>query len=100
MLGDCPVVGQWRREHEADLSLRHQKAGLVPNSSLGPAIANDLEAERGLIVMRRLLRVPDVELDVVGSVDREGVVGLGGLRQCLRSHIGKYEAGGALTSRS
>src|SRR3712207_7700579 len=46
--------------------------------SLGAAVGGQLESEGGAVVERRLLGVADVELDVVGAVDREDVVRLGG----------------------
>ena len=74
VLGDRPAAGHRRGEDESDLPLRQQVAGPVANAGFRAAVADDLKAQRRLIEMRRLLRVPDVELDVVRSVDREGGV--------------------------
>src|SRR5690606_12021255 len=60
-------------EDEADLVLDQEVAGTVPDPGLRTAVAGQLEAEGGAIVDARLLGVTDVELDVVGAVDREGI---------------------------
>src|SRR4029079_10206674 len=66
--------------------LLEKVARAVSHSRLGAAIGDELKAERRAIKMTRLLRVADVELDVVSPVDREGVVrGLSG-GQGLRCH--------------
>src|SRR6266850_6176964 len=66
-------------EDETHLVLHQEVARPVPHTGFGAAIARQLEPERGAVVVARLLGVPDVELDVVGAVDRERVSGLGGL---------------------
>ena len=76
-LRTCSAIGcvraERRREHEADLALLQQIAGPVADAGLGAAVGDQLEAERRPVVVAGLLGVADVELDVVGAVDREGV---------------------------
>src|SRR5690606_40243906 len=75
-------------QDDADLALLEQVGGTVAHPRLGAAIGDQLEAEGRAVEVLRLLRVPDPELDVVGAVDREGVVrgaevGLGGSGHCI-----------------
>ena len=76
VVGDLAVRALRRREHEADLVLHEQVADAIAHARLGAAIRDELKAERALIEVRGLLGVADVELDVVGAVDRKGVVRL------------------------
>src|ERR1041385_4126707 len=78
VLGDHARARQGRRDHEANLPLRQQIARAIAHARLRAAIADHLEAHRSLVEVRRLFRVSDVELDVIGSVDRKCVVGLFG----------------------
>src|SRR5687768_9318693 len=86
MLGDLAARRQRSREDEADLPLLENVAHPIAGSGLRSAIRDELESERSAIVVRRLLRVPDEELDVVGPVYRKNI-----LRRCwcglrLRGH--------------
>ena len=71
---DRSVRTQRTREDESDLVLLDEVARAVAHARLGSAVADQLKAECRLVLVGRLLRVADVELDVVGAVDREDVV--------------------------
>src|SRR4051812_7238489 len=75
-----------RGEHEADLALLEEVARTIAATSLGPFVRHEMKAEGGAIVDGGLLRVPDVELDVVGAVDRERVLDGRSQLKCRRSH--------------
>ena len=67
--GDLAVAAQTARQHEADVALLEQVGRTVAHARLRPGIRRLGEAERVLVVERRLLRVADVELEVVPPVD-------------------------------
>ncbi len=48
--------------------------GAVAHAGLGPAIRRQPEAERGAVVVRRLPRVADIELHVIGAVERKEIL--------------------------
>jgi hypothetical protein len=86
VLRDRRLRTQCRRQNEPDLALLEEITRPVSHAGLGPTVGDELKAERAAIEMTRLLRVADVELDIVGSVDRKRVVrGLSG-GQGLRCH--------------
>ena len=74
VLGDRVVGLQRRGEHEADLVLHQDVGGAVARAGLGSAIGGQAEAERGAVEVRGLARVADVELDVIGAVQRQEVL--------------------------
>ena len=86
VLRDVAVGPERGGEHEADLLLNEQVAGAAAHARFRALVAGQLIAERALIIVRRLLRVSDVELDVVRTVDRKGIMRLGADRCRLRSH--------------
>jgi hypothetical protein len=63
-----------RGEDEPDLALLEEITRPVAHARLGPAVRDKLESERGSVVQRRLPGVSDVELDVIGSIDRKRVL--------------------------
>ena len=83
-----PVPGIKRaREHESDfVLLQHIRAGLAL-ARLGTAIGDQLIPERAAVEVRRLLRVADEELDVVGTVDRERVE----RGRCVRPSLSRHQ---------
>jgi hypothetical protein len=60
-------------QHQPDLVLLKQVAGRVPDPGFRAAVADQLKAEGAAVEVTGLLGVADVELDVVGAVDGEGV---------------------------
>jgi hypothetical protein len=69
------VVGTERaRDDEPRVSLLQDVGGTIPDARLGTRIRDRLEAERALIVIGRLLRVADPELDVVPPEQRHEVL--------------------------
>ena len=74
VIGDRTVRTDRRRQHEPNLVLLEEVARAVANSGLRPAVRDEVEPERGAIEHRALLGVADVELDVVGAVDRKRIV--------------------------
>ena len=94
--GDLVVGGEGGRQHEPDRPLLQHVGGAVAHAGLRAGVADQLEAERGAVVVRRLLGVADPELDRVVAQDREGVgrgVAHGGSSEarCERS-TGQYGA--------
>src|SRR5215831_2132067 len=74
-LGDLAVGTKAAREHEPDLLLLEHVRGAVANSGLRASVRRRREAERLLVVVGGLLRVPDPELDVIPAFERHEVVG-------------------------
>ena len=75
-----------RGENEADLVLLQYVAGTIAGAGFRSAIGNQVEAESGAVVEGRLLGVPHVKLYVIGSVDREDILGSPGIGHRLRCH--------------
>ena len=62
---DLVVRHQARRQHEAQIVLLEQIADAISHAGLRTRVRDLIEAERRHVIVRRLLRVADVELDVV-----------------------------------
>ena len=71
---DLAVSAEAAREDEADVALLEHVRGAVADARLGPGIGRAREAVGVLVEVRRLLRVPDPDLEVVPAVDRHEVV--------------------------
>ena len=71
---DLAVAAKTARQHEADVSLLEHVGRAVADACLGSRVARAREAECVLIEVRRLLRVPDPDLEVIPAVDRHEVV--------------------------
>jgi hypothetical protein len=71
--GDLVILAERRRQDEADLALLQDIGGAVAEPGLGPCISRAREAEHALVEVRRLLRVPDPEFDVVPTEQRHEV---------------------------
>src|SRR5580700_1170204 len=85
MIGDGGLGRERGGEHEADFVLRQHVGGALAHAGFGSAIGSDPEPERRAVVVRGLARVANVELDVVGSVERQKILfNLRGLFQYLR----------------
>ena len=66
---DLAVPPQAARQHEADVALLDQVGGSVAHARLRSRVCGPGEAERVLVVERRLFRVADVELEMIPPVD-------------------------------
>ena len=64
---------QRARDDEPDLVLLEHVARAVAHAGLRPRVRGAVEAERVLVVERRLLRVADPQLDVIPAVERHEV---------------------------
>ena len=73
VLADRRAAAKSARDDEADLVLFEHVARAVADARLGPCVRRPPEAERVLVVVGGLLRVPDPELDVVPAVERHEV---------------------------
>ena len=87
------VAPERAREHEADLALLEHVARAVANAGLRARVGDAVEAERVLVVVRRLLRVADPQLDVVPAVQRHEVLAHAA-RSVLRGRPGHVGCGG------
>ena len=67
------IGAQAARQDEADVALLDDVGGAVADARLRPRIGRTREPERVLVEVRRLLRVPDPELDVIPSQERHEV---------------------------
>ena len=72
--GDLVVLAKRRRQDEADLALLEHVGGPVAEPGLGPCVGRAREAEDALVEVRRLLCVPDPELEVVPTEQRHEVL--------------------------
>src|SRR5690349_5044290 len=90
MAGDLGIGAQGGGQNDPDLALLHEVARAVADAGLGPAIGDELKAKGRAIEVARLLRVPDVELDIVGPVDRKRIVRRFGRRQRLSRHVSSW----------
>ena len=68
-VADLVAAPQRARDDEADLVLLEDVARAIAHTGLRPRVRGAPEAERVLVVVRRLLRVPDPQLDVVPPVE-------------------------------
>src|SRR5476649_1862696 len=70
---------QRRGQDEAHFILHQDVGSAVARSGFGTAVGGQAEAESGAVVVRGLARVADVELDVIGAVERQEILlnGLG-----------------------
>jgi hypothetical protein len=84
--GDLAVWPQRSRQNEADLSLLQDVARAIARSRFGTSIGEDFIAEHSPVEVCGLLRVTDIELDEVRSVDRKGVGELIRCRKCRGAH--------------
>jgi hypothetical protein len=73
-LADLRPAPERAREHEADVVLLEDVARAVADAGLGARVRGAPEPERVLVVVRRLLRVPYPQLDVIPAVERHEVV--------------------------
>ena len=73
-LADLAVAAKPAREDEADLALLEHVRGAVADAGLRARVRRAREAVGVLVEVRRLLRVPDPDLEVVPAVDRHEVV--------------------------
>jgi len=64
---------QWCCQHEADLILLQDIRRPVTLARFWAAICNEFHSERGTIEVRRLLRVADVKLNMIRSIERQEV---------------------------
>ena len=71
---DRTVRAERRGQDQPDLPLLEHVRGAVSEPRLEAAVRRGGEPEGVRVVVRRLLRVPDVELDVVGPADLQEVV--------------------------
>src|SRR5690349_985369 len=83
---DVAVRPQRSGENDSDFVLDDHVAGTITRTGLGPAISYDFVAKNLAIKLRGLLCIPDVELDEIRPVDREGVGDLLRCRKCRGSH--------------
>jgi hypothetical protein len=77
--GDVGVGAECGGEDEADLSLLEDVAGAVALTCLGAGLGDQGHAEGGAVEVGGLAGVADVELDVVGALQRQKVGGGNGL---------------------
>ncbi len=70
---DLAVAAQAARQDETDVALLQQIGGPVADTCLGSGVGRLRKAERSLVVVGGLLRVADVQLEVVPAVDRHEV---------------------------
>ena len=73
-LADFAVAAEAARENEADLPLLEHVRRAVADARLRPRVGRAREAVGALVEVRRLLRVPDPDLEVIPAVDRHEVV--------------------------
>ena len=67
-------VGQQRRGHdEADVATHQHPRGAVAHTGLQPGIDDRTQAEGGTVKMGRLPCIRDIELDVVDTLQIEGI---------------------------
>jgi hypothetical protein len=71
--GELAVAAQPARQDEADVLLLEDVRRPVADTRLRAGIRGRREAEGVLVVEGGLLRIPDVELEVVPAFDREEV---------------------------
>ena len=67
VFGDGMIRRQRGGQHEADLFLFENVAGAIAHAGFRSAVAGQLHSEGGPVIMRRLARVADLELDVIVS---------------------------------
>src|SRR5437879_4522230 len=60
-------------QDKADLTLFQQIAGAIANARLRAAVAGQAHSEGRSVVVRGLASIADVELDVIGSNEREKI---------------------------
>ena len=77
VLGDLAVGRQRGGEDEADVVLLHHVRGAVADLGLQAGERGRREAPQRAVVVRRLARIADPELDVVDALQRQEVLGLG-----------------------
>jgi hypothetical protein len=70
---DLAVAAEAAREHEPDLALLEDVRGAVADAGLRACVGDPVEAERLLVPVRRLLGVPDPELEVVPALERHEI---------------------------
>ena len=74
MLGDRVAAAQRSGQHEADLALLHHVRGAVALAGLRTGIGHQRHAERGAVEVRGLAGIADVELHVVGALQRKKIL--------------------------
>src|SRR5262249_2735675 len=75
---DGAVGAERRRKDEAHLALLKSIGGMVALSCLRACVSDQLHAEGCAVKIGGLARVADVELNVIGTFEREKIDGLRG----------------------
>ena len=98
VLRDLALVAERGGEDEADVVLHHHEAGPIANARLEARVGHRREAPERAVVVRRLLRVADPELNVVDALERQEILrlrrrigvddGAGLVRRAARERIG------------
>src|SRR5205085_9639369 len=73
MTRDLVILAERAREDETDVALLEHVRGPVADARLRARVGRRREAEPALVEVRRLLRVPDPELDVIPAGKRHEV---------------------------
>jgi len=73
VIGDGMIGTKRSGEDEADFPLLQHVAGAIADAGFRSAVAGERHAERRSIIVRGLAGVADVELDVIGSVERKKI---------------------------
>ena len=76
VLGDLPIGGEWRGEHQRDVVAPHDVRGAVADAGLQSRVGDGREAPERAVVGDRLASVADPELDVVDALERQEVLRL------------------------
>jgi len=73
VVGDWTVTTQGCGQHEAYLPLLNHVRSAIPLSGLGSGVGHERHAEGSAVEVRRLPGVADVELNVIGSLQRKKI---------------------------
>ena len=74
MIGDRVLRPHRRGQHEGQLVLSDDVARADLAAGFGSGISEALKAKRGLVKMRGLLGVADIEFDVIGALERQEIL--------------------------
>src|SRR5260370_29128131 len=81
------MVGAWGAgQHEADFVLLQYVRSMVPRAGFRSAVGHQLHAERRQVVVGGLLRIPDIELDMVRSLQGQKIMSRGNQLICYLRH--------------
>ncbi len=83
VIGNRIICPQRGGKNEGELVLSNDVARSIFRSRFRSRIGEALKTERCLVKMRRLLGIADIELDVIGALERKKI-SFGG-RSCFRS---------------